>query len=199
MVAAATATLARVARTDADLDRAEDLAHRALRIQADHRFRLDVVDTLETLAGIATERQSSAEAARLLGAAHALRQQTGYRWHPASQPTYDADVARARDAIGDDTFEVSFADGQTLTMDDAVAYASRARGERKRPSAGWDSLTPTEVDVVRLTAQGLTNPEIGERLFISRGTVKTHLSHVFAILGIANRSELAAEATRRGM
>jgi DNA-binding CsgD family transcriptional regulator len=108
-------------------------------------------------------------------------------------------VARARDAIGDDTFEVSFADGQTLTMDDAVAYASRARGERKRPSAGWDSLTPTEVDVVRLTAQGLTNPEIGERLFISRGTVKTHLSHVFAKLGIANRSELAAEATRRGM
>ena len=46
-------------------------------------------------------------------------------------------------------------------------------------------------------AEGLTNPEIGERMFISRGTVKIHLSHVYAKLDVRNRSELAALVARR--
>lgn len=45
----------------------------------------------------------------------------------------------------------------------------------------------------------LTNPAIGERLFVSRGTVKTHLEHVFAKLGVRSRAELATAATRRGI
>jgi DNA-binding CsgD family transcriptional regulator len=69
----------------------------------------------------------------------------------------------------------------------------------KRPAGGWDSLTPTERRVVALVAEGLANPQIGQRMFISRSTVKVHLSHVFAKLDIANRSELASEATRRGV
>jgi DNA-binding CsgD family transcriptional regulator len=52
--------------------------------------------------------------------------------------------------------------------------------------------------VVRLAVEGLTNPQIGDRLFISRRTVQTHLSHVFTKLGISSRVELAAEAARRG-
>jgi DNA-binding CsgD family transcriptional regulator len=79
------------------------------------------------------------------------------------------------------------------------ALPRRARGERRRPSFGWDSLTPTELEVVRLAAAGLTNPAIGERLFISRGTVKTHLQHLFAKLGVHTRAELAAAAIRRGL
>jgi DNA-binding CsgD family transcriptional regulator len=72
------------------------------------------------------------------------------------------------------------------------------QGGRKRPATGWNSLTPTELQVVELVAQGLTNPEIGQRLFIGRGTVKTHLSHVFAKLNVSSRAELAAAASRRG-
>ena len=53
--------------------------------------------------------------------------------------------------------------------------------------------------MVRLAAEGLTNPEIGARMFISRGTVKVHLSHIFAKLGVSTRSELASQATRRGL
>ena len=49
---------------------------------------------------------------------------------------------------------------------------------------------------MELLAQGLTNPQIAERLFISRATVKTHLIHVFNKLGVSTRSQLAADATR---
>ena len=80
-----------------------------------------------------------------------------------------------------------------------VEYVTRARGERKRPSAGWDSLTPTELRIVGLVATGLTNPQIAERMFIARGTVKVHLSHVFSKLGVSTRAELAALATKKGL
>jgi DNA-binding CsgD family transcriptional regulator len=71
------------------------------------------------------------------------------------------------------------------------------RGPRKRPQFGWQSLTPTEHAVAGLVADGLSNPQIGERLFISRRTVQTHLAHVFAKLGISSRAQLAAEVARR--
>jgi DNA-binding NarL/FixJ family response regulator len=51
--------------------------------------------------------------------------------------------------------------------------------------------------VVDLVVEGLSNPKIGERLFISRRTVQTHLAHVFTKLGISSRTQLADEATRR--
>lgn len=70
------------------------------------------------------------------------------------------------------------------------------RGTRRRPSTGWASLTPTEVEVVRLVTEGLTNAEVGRRLFISRRTVETHLSHVFGKLGVSSRVQLAAQASR---
>jgi DNA-binding NarL/FixJ family response regulator len=71
------------------------------------------------------------------------------------------------------------------------------RGARKRPQFGWESLTPTEQTVSDLVAEGLTNPQIGERLFVSRRTVQTHLAHVFAKLQMSSRTELAAAVTRQ--
>ena len=71
------------------------------------------------------------------------------------------------------------------------------RGPRSRPQFGWPSLTPTERSVADLVAEGLSNPQIGERLYISHRTVQTHLAHVFAKLDISARAQLAAEVTRR--
>lgn len=65
------------------------------------------------------------------------------------------------------------------------------RGPRRRPATGWGSLSPSEQKVAALAAEGLTNPEIAERLFISRHTVGTHLRHVFEKLGLSSRVELA--------
>ena len=63
-----------------------------------------------------------------------------------------------------------------------------------RAQSGWQSLTPSERAVVDLVAEGLSNPQIGQRLYVSRRTVQTHLGHVFAKLHITSRTQLAAEA-----
>ena len=83
----------------------------------------------------------------------------------------------------------------------AAADAHPARGAARRrpparPGAGWDSLTPTERAVAELVADGLIYREVGERLFISRRTVETHVARMFSKLGISNRRELAALVRR---
>ncbi|WP_186355680.1 AAA family ATPase [Streptomonospora sp. PA3] len=65
------------------------------------------------------------------------------------------------------------------------------RGPRRRPETGWESLTATERAVAELVWRGLLYREIGERLFISRRTVETHVLHMFAKLGVNSRRELA--------
>ena len=70
----------------------------------------------------------------------------------------------------------------------------RRRHGRARATHGWDALSPKEREVVGLVVEGLSNPEIGTRLYISRRTVETHLSHVFRKLDVANRAQLAAVA-----
>lgn len=71
------------------------------------------------------------------------------------------------------------------------------RGARNRPSHGWESLTTSEQAVVRLVAEGLSNRQIGERMFVSRRTVETHVSHVFTKLGVTSRMELARAVLAR--
>ena len=78
-----------------------------------------------------------------------------------------------------------------------IAYARRTRGTRNRPAAGWGSLTPAELQVARLAASGMSNPQIAVQLFMSRSTVKMHLSSVYMKLRIGNRTELAAAMAAR--
>jgi predicted ATPase/class 3 adenylate cyclase/DNA-binding CsgD family transcriptional regulator/tetratricopeptide (TPR) repeat protein len=191
--------LGRMARGQGEPVEAEELQHQALATFHGERILPGIAESLEALAGTAIDMESTAEAVRLLGAASSIRASIGLVRRPVDQAVYERDLARARQDLEPDTFAAAWSEGACLSADEVVAYASRARGERKRPSAGWASLTPTEVEVVKLTAKGLSNPEIGARLFIGRATVKTHLAHVFTKLGVTSRAELAAEATRRGM
>ena len=80
----------------------------------------------------------------------------------------------------------------------ALGLRRGRRGPRRRPPSGWSSLTESELTVAGLVAQGLSNPEIAERLFLSRLTVRTHVSHALGKLGLGSRVELAAEVVRRG-
>ncbi|HKE75809.1 MAG TPA: AAA family ATPase [Acidimicrobiales bacterium] len=72
------------------------------------------------------------------------------------------------------------------------------RGPRGRPRTGWASLTPTERTVADLVGEGLSNPQVGDRLYVSRRTVQTHLAHIFTKLDITSRAQLAAEVARHG-
>jgi len=83
--------------------------------------------------------------------------------------------------------------------EEAIAYAQRGRGERKRPASGWASLTPAERDVVRLVSEGLANKDVAARLFVSPRTVEAHLGHVYAKLGLNSRVQLAQEAGRHDL
>jgi DNA-binding NarL/FixJ family response regulator len=75
--------------------------------------------------------------------------------------------------------------------------SSRLSSIARRLTQGWESLTPRELDVASLVAEGLSYLDIGERLFLSRRTVETHVAHVFTKLGIRMRAALT-EAVRRG-
>jgi DNA-binding CsgD family transcriptional regulator len=186
-----------IAMAQGEPGRAERDAHDALTVAARTQGYLRVDDTLECLARLAADDGSHANAARLLGAAETIRQRMGHARLPMYQTGYDAAVASVRDMLGENAFKVAWAEGAALSTEEAVAYGQRGRGERKRPTSGWGSLTPMEHDVVHLVREGLGNKEIGARLFISPRTVQTHLTHVYAKLGVASRVQLAQEAGRR--
>ena len=99
--------------------------------------------------------------------------------------------------MGEEDFQAAWDEGAALSTTEAIAYAQRGRGERKRPSSGWGSLTPAELDVVRLVSEGLGNKDIATRLFVSPRTVQSHLTRVYTKLGLTSRVQLAQEAARR--
>ena len=109
---------------------------------------------------------------------------------------YQASEAALRDALGERDFDSAWGDGAALSVEEAIAYVRRGRGERKRPASGWASHTPTERDVVRLVSDGLGNKDIATRLFVSPRTVQTHLTHVYTKLGLTSRVQLAQEVAR---
>jgi DNA-binding CsgD family transcriptional regulator/tetratricopeptide (TPR) repeat protein len=67
----------------------------------------------------------------------------------------------------------------------------------RRPAHGWGSLTPTEVKIAALVAEGMSNPKIATQLFLSSRTVSTHVSHILTKLDVHSRVDIAREAGRR--
>ncbi len=154
---------ARVAVAQRDFEQAERDVHNALTTAAEVEGYQIVPDALEILAEIACHAGGHREASRLAGAA--AGDSAAHRVRFASsfyEPAYAAAVTKVRDALGDE-FDAAWAEGAALSLEEAIAYAQRGHGERKRPSTGWASLTPTELDVVRLVSEGLGNKDIASQ------------------------------------
>jgi predicted ATPase/class 3 adenylate cyclase/DNA-binding CsgD family transcriptional regulator len=192
----ALATRARVASAQGESDQAERDAHNALTMAADFTEALIIPDVLECLATLAAGADANREAARLFGAANAIRSRTGMVRFKIYDADHDASVTSLRNTMSDNEFEEAWSEGEALSTREAIAYAQRGRGERNRPATGWASLTPAELKVVRLVGEGLPNKEIAARLFVSPRTVQAHLSHVYSKLGVTSRVQLAQQAAR---
>jgi DNA-binding CsgD family transcriptional regulator/tetratricopeptide (TPR) repeat protein len=111
------------------------------------------------------------------------------------------DVAAARLALGE---AVQIYTGLGADWDIQRADARlrpygvrRRRAGARRPATGWAALTPTETKVAYLVGEGLSNPDIGRRLFLSRYTVQVHVSRILAKLQVRSRVEVAGEVARR--
>ncbi len=190
-------TLGRLAAAREDWSGAQQhaLAHLDACVEGGHATY--VPGCLDALAEVAAGLGADEDAVRMFAAAERARAEIGAVRVPAEDEHWATIDRELREALGDDAYEAASAQGAELSTDDALEWARRARGPRRRPRGGWASLTPTEAKVAELAAEGLTNPEIGERMFVSRATVKTHLAHIFRKLDVHNRAELAAHVVRR--
>lgn len=189
--------LSHLAYIDVDLDRARDLAHCALDTFAAWGGPLGVADALEAVAAVDQASENPPRSVRLLGAADGFRRTKRLGRFPLEAERYEQLKASLGRELSGQEFQRCWDEGERLSLHEAVDYSRRGRGEQSGARHGWASITPVEHQVAALVAAGLTNPQIAEQLFVSRNTVKTHLSHIYTKLGIASRAALAAEATRR--
>ncbi len=183
-----------VAHAAGDHARTVEQLHAALALQHARGLRPDAVRTLEALARTMADTGSDVECVRLSAVTTALRSAMPLVRDPREAASHDALCGACQERLWEAQFHATWSAAATLTLDDAVELVTRARGARKRPTFGWQSLTPTERRVVELVAEGLSNPQIAERMFIARGTVKVHLAHVFTKLEVSSRAQLAAMA-----
>jgi DNA-binding CsgD family transcriptional regulator len=185
--------------TEEYLEEAWELAHDSLEVLDGYGDRVGAAAALETIAGLALALGEPVRALRLLAASQRFHDDGGLVRFPLQADRCELARTAARSELDPTEATASWEAGCHLSLADGIAYARRGRGERQRPRIGWASLTPTEREVVQLVAQGHTNAQVGERLFVSVHTVKKPLSHVYAKLGLTSRAELVAQAVHRDM
>jgi DNA-binding CsgD family transcriptional regulator len=137
------------------------------------------VQSLDALGAALWSRGELHHAAVALGAAERLREASGH----ARPPDGVAELATA---------SPGYQEGRRLNPTEVLAELARRRSARGRPTSGWDSLTPGERQVVELALDGLSNPRIAQRLFLSTNTVKTHLLRAYRKLGVNSRRDLSS-------
>jgi predicted ATPase/DNA-binding CsgD family transcriptional regulator len=166
-------------------------------------------------------------AGRLFGAAELMFEVSGSARDPVDEALHAACVATVRDRLSPDLFSEVWAHGRAMPPDEAVTDALNAASmtlqaepvtedslgvtavvaarspmevseHHEADGEAISSLSPTELRVARLVADGLTNREIGAQLFISHRTVDTHVSHVLQKLGVGSRVGVARVIGRNG-
>lgn len=133
------------------------------------------------------------DAARTLGLVDSQLVSRGATLWPAWQVAADDAETTCRRALGDAEFSTAVAVGRSSSWAEWVTWLERSSRGRDvdRPVDGRAALTPTEVQVAGHAAAGLSTAAIGDAMFVSPNTVKTHLKHIYDKLGVHSRVELA--------
>jgi predicted ATPase/DNA-binding NarL/FixJ family response regulator len=207
LVADSLAHLGHIAQVEGDSDRAAALLVESLRLLLQRGQAEDAAPRARCLAGLAAvgaARGHPARAVRLGGAAAALAAAPGGPLHPADRAALDGGLAVARRALASDAWAAAWAEGLTMTLEQAAADALGEAPEG--PAGSGRSGTPPvpgplsarQQEVADLIARGLTNRQIAERLAVSPHTVERHVEHILKRLGLSSRTQVAAWAARRG-
>ncbi|HEU5101089.1 MAG TPA: LuxR C-terminal-related transcriptional regulator, partial [Roseiflexaceae bacterium] len=110
--------------------------------------------------------------------------------------------AELRAQLGDEAFAREIVAGQRLTLDDLLAIPhpeAPAPARAALPAVPGETLTAREIEVLRLLAQELSNPQIAERLVVSRRTVDAHLRSIYDKLGVKSRDAAIRAASEHGL
>jgi predicted ATPase/DNA-binding CsgD family transcriptional regulator len=176
-------------------DRAQPFFAEALRIGDEIDDRVAQYILLDLLGCHAAGSGRARRAAQLLGAAEAVRAGVGATLFPTAAPLVAQAEASAIAALGASGFEAEFNAGKRLSRDAAIGMAlgEPAHAVAAAPDdAGVAPLAKREADVARLVAEGLSNRQIGARLFISERTVDSHVRSILNKLGFNSRAQIAS-------
>jgi DNA-binding CsgD family transcriptional regulator len=161
---------------------------------------------LEGLADVAASQGEFRWAAQLWGAAEALREASAVPLPPVDRTTYEQAVHAARAQLGAPAFATAWQEGRTMTPGQAFAAQGRVisppptqvgslpTSPSKTSPVSPAGLTTREVEVLRLLAQGMTNPQIAKRLILSSHTVHAHVRSIYTKLDVNSRSSVTRYA-----
>lgn len=176
-----------------DRRRAAGLLQEALTLSFNHPRRSDVATCLEVLAEMDAHKHSR-RAAKLFGAAAALRVQIGVPVPPADRPAYERTAAAIRAHLSGAAYDAELAAGWAMSIDEGVVVAmSGLAQEDVSPDARpGDVLSRREREVAMLVAQGLSNRQIAAALFVAETTAESHVQSILNKLGFHKRAQIAA-------
>jgi predicted ATPase/DNA-binding CsgD family transcriptional regulator len=178
-----------------DLDESKPLLAESLRIAHQMDDRVALFYLLDAFGCHAALSGRARLGARLLGAAETVRTEVGARVMPFLAPLIAQAKESAVAALGAPRFTAEFEAGKHLDRDGASALALGKSAQVAVAAPGQASTGPLgkrEAEVARLVAEGLTNKEIGQRLFISERTVDSHVRSILNKLGFNSRAQIAA-------
>ncbi|WP_297343274.1 LuxR C-terminal-related transcriptional regulator [Amnibacterium sp.] len=181
-------------------DQAEAALIEALRATLVVDDRPGLVLRIHALAGNAAMAGRGARAATLLGAAAMLRTESGYLLSPFIRPLVERAETLARADLGPQRYQKAFDEGEQLDHSAVVALALGIQVVRA-PAAEQehaDPLTKRERQIAELLAEGLSNKDIAQRLFLSERTVETHVYNILNKLGFDSRVKIASWAAAPG-